>query len=544
MCHKTLDQIPVWGRCLFESEACNLAETPSNVEILFALKSMKAFKASRLDGLQAGFFQRFWLIVGESMKFEIKKIFRTKKMPKHLNRTLITLIPKQLGLETISHFRLISLCNTIYKIVTKILLHQLKHLMPTLVSPSQTAFISRRDTNNVIITQELVYTIERKKGKEGFMIIKVDLERAYDQLEWSFVRSMLVSLGFHLDTVELILSCISTTMAALLFNGDQIGEICPYHGLSQGDLISPYIFILCMEYLSALINLKCKEGSWKKIKASRNGHGFSHIFFADDLLLFAKTNKRNIGVVVEVLDEICKLSSLKISKEKSKIFFLPNVTAEDKLEIVNLIGIYKTHNLGKCLGFPIIHKGRRRNEFQFVVERVQAKLDGWKSKCLLPTRRLVLIKAVMTSIPEYIMQCHKLPVKVCEEVNKLVRDFLWGSTVDKKKIHLVGWNKVTNPLNLGGLGIVEMKARNSALLAKLCWRIASSSNMPWAQMLTCKYLTPHRLRGNSRKQPAPWIWKACKEGGVNFNKGLRWSIANGESVSAWTDFWLPSGPLR
>ena len=136
MCHKTLDQIPVWGRCLFESEACNLAETPSNVEILFALKSMKAFKASRLDGLQAGFFQRFWLIVGESMKFEIKKIFRTKKMPKHLNRTLIALIPKQLGLETISHFRLISLCNTIYKIVTKIPSHQLKHLMPTLVSPS------------------------------------------------------------------------------------------------------------------------------------------------------------------------------------------------------------------------------------------------------------------------------------------------------------------------------------------------------------------------------------------------------------------------
>ena len=72
----------------------------------------------------------------------------------------------------------------------------------------------------MIITQELVYTIERKKGKEGFMIIKVDLERAYDQLEWSFVRSMLVSLGFHLDIVELILSFISTTMATLLFNRD------------------------------------------------------------------------------------------------------------------------------------------------------------------------------------------------------------------------------------------------------------------------------------------------------------------------------------
>ena len=219
-CLKTLDCITVWGHCLNESEARNLAASPSDVEILFALKSMKAFKAPRSDGLHDRFFQRFWLIVGESMKFEIKKIFTTKKIPEHLNKTLIVLIPKQLGPETISHFRPISLCNTIYKIVTKILVHRLKHLMPSFVSPSQTAFISsRRGTTNVIIAQELVYSIKRKKGKEGFMIIKVNLEKAYDHLEWSFVRSMLVNLGFHLDTVELILSCISTTSAALIFNG-------------------------------------------------------------------------------------------------------------------------------------------------------------------------------------------------------------------------------------------------------------------------------------------------------------------------------------
>ena len=139
----------------------------------------------------------------------------------------------------------------------------------------------------------------------------------------------------------------------------------------------------------------------------------------------------------------------------------------------------------------------------------------------------MLIKAAVTSIPEYIMQCHKLLIKVCEEVNKLVRDILWGSTMDKKKMHLVGWNKVTNPINLGGLGIFDMKARNAALLAKLCWQIASSPEMSWAQMLTYKYLTPHHLRGNSRNQAASRIWIACKEGGAIFNKGLRWSIANG-----------------
>ena len=144
----------------------------------------------------------------------------------------------------------------------------------------------------------------------------------------------------------------------------------------------------------------------------------------------------------------------------------------------------------------------------------------------------MLIKAVVTAISKYIMQCHKLPAKVCEEVNKLVRNFLWGSMVDKKKMHLVGWHKVTNPTNMGRLGIFDMQARNTALLGKLCWWIASSLEMLWAQMLTCKYLTLLRLKGHSRNQTASRIWKACKVGGVIFNKGLRWSIANGESVSA------------
>lgn len=332
----------------------------------------------------------------------------------------------------------------------------------------------------MIIAQEFVYTIERKKGKARFMILKIDLEKAYDRLEWSFVRSMLVSLGFHPDTMELILSCISFISASLLFNESRIGEIFPSRGLRQGDLISPYIFIICMEFLNNLINRKCEEGSWKKIKASHSGLGFSHTFFADDLLLFAKTAESNIEAIVEVLDEFYNLTGLKISKAKSKKIFSPNVATEERREIVNRTGIGETHNLGKYLGFPIIHRGRRRNEFHFVMERVQAKLASWKSKRLSSVGRLVLIKAAVSSIFEYNMQCYNLLAKACKDVNKLTRDFLWGSTGEKRKLHLVGWNKVTDPIDLGGLGIFEMKARNSAILAKLCWRIASSPDVPWA----------------------------------------------------------------
>ena len=88
------------------------------------------------------------------------------------------------------------------------------------------------------------------------------------------------------------------------------------------------------------------------------------------------------------------------------------------------LGINETNNLGKYLGFPFRHKGRNRNEFQFVIEKVQVKLNGWKTNCLSPASRLVLLKAVVTHIAEYYMQCCKPPIRICDRNVKLSRDFL------------------------------------------------------------------------------------------------------------------------
>ena len=184
------------------------------------------------------------------------------------------------------------------------------------------------------MVQKLVYTLEKKRGKIGFIVIKLDLEKAYDRLEWSFVRSMLFSFGFHEDTVELVISCISSTSASLLFNGNQLESFNPFRGLRQGDPISPYIFVLYMEFLSSLINKKCEEGKWVKVKASRGGPGFSHSFFANDFLLYAKADWGNYEAIVDVLEEFCELTGQKISKVKSKVFFSPNTPKETKEELV------------------------------------------------------------------------------------------------------------------------------------------------------------------------------------------------------------------
>ncbi|KAL0012862.1 hypothetical protein SO802_007970 [Lithocarpus litseifolius] len=534
-----------WCASLSDEEANSLDTIPSNEEIWRALKSMKPYKAPGVDGLHAGFFQRFWLLVGDSVKKEVREIFERKEMPEFLNQTLIVLIPKQLGPEVVGHYRPISLCNTVYKIVSKILVHRLRPLLPSIISPMQAAFLEgRRSADNVIIAQELIYSLKGRRGKDGFMIIKIDLEKAYDRLEWSFIRMVLVHFGVPDNIVKLIMSCVSSTTTSISINGSKMDPFQPSRGIRQGDPLSPYLFIMCMEFLGAQIAGLCNQKRWDAIKASRNGPSFSHIFFADDLLLFAKANSKNCEAILEVLDNFCNLAGQKVNKAKSRILFSPNVARRRKRRLCNKLGVCETSDLGRYLGFPLLHQGRNGNAFNFVAEKISAKLAGWKSRLLSRAGRLVLIKSAAAPIADYYMQCHALPIKVCNAIDKKMRDFVWGSNEEKKKMHMVNWQTVTQPKELGGLGLFQTRHRNQALLAKLCWRLASEQEALWARMLIAKYMSTRRLTEGGRTLPCSRIWAACKVGGPVYVKGLKWTVSNGRSINFWKDFWLPCGPIR
>ena len=159
-----------------------------------------------------------------------------------------------------SQYRPISLCNTVYKIVSKVLVQRIRPLLPNLISPMQAVFLKgRKGSDNVIIAQELVHSIGKSKGKEGYMVIKIDLEKAYDRLEWSFIRLVLTHFGFPNNIIQLIISCVSSTSTSLLFNGSKLPAFYPSRGIKQGDPISPYLFILCMEFLGPQITKMCEE---------------------------------------------------------------------------------------------------------------------------------------------------------------------------------------------------------------------------------------------------------------------------------------------
>ena len=142
---------------------------------------------------------------------EVKKIFTVRKVPEILNRTYIVRIPKIQGPKMLGNYRPIGLCNTIYKVVTKIIVARLRPCLENLISPLQMASVlSRKRVDNVIIAQGVIHSLGKKKGRVGYMALKIDLEKAYDKLEWSFIRDMLLRASLSTNLIDIIMSlCFS-----------------------------------------------------------------------------------------------------------------------------------------------------------------------------------------------------------------------------------------------------------------------------------------------------------------------------------------------
>lgn len=202
----------------------------------------------------------------------------------NLNSTLITLVPKIESPESMVHFRPISLCSTLYKVISKVLVACLRPILPNLISPNQVSYVlGRHITNNILITQELLHKFKVSKGKKGFVAWKIDLSKAYNRLSWRFIKQVLVELTLPESIIKLIMSYVSYVKYQICVNGELTDSFTPSNEIRQGDPLSPYLFVLCVKKLFHIIFDSVQKGFWKPVKASQSGLVVSHLFFVDDL---------------------------------------------------------------------------------------------------------------------------------------------------------------------------------------------------------------------------------------------------------------------
>ena len=189
----------------------------------------------------------------------------------------------------------------------------------------------------IIIAQEVIHSMRHKKGSEGWMSIKVDHEKAFDRLLGDFIEDTLVDARVPSRFIRATMLCISSCSMQVLWNGDKTDEFLNSRGIRLGDPLSPYIFVLCMERLSQVMMKRVAEQRWSSISLGRSGPPLSHLFFADDLVLFSSTSMAQANLIKVVLDEFC-LSSLGTRLvTKNPIFSFPTMS------IVHLVIGYVIH---------------------------------------------------------------------------------------------------------------------------------------------------------------------------------------------------------
>ena len=206
-------------KSITEEDNVILKRIPSLEEIKEALFQMQDLKALGPDGFPVLFYKEFWPIVGETVTQAVVSFFADGNLPKEANSSLIVLIPKTSNPTTVNNFRPISLCNVVYKIISKLVVAKFRPLLHKIISPCQSAFIPRRWIAENQAVHELLHSFKVRKVKSGFMALKLDLQKAYDRFNWKFIKAVLSNLGFNHTFINWIITCISSISFEVLVNG-------------------------------------------------------------------------------------------------------------------------------------------------------------------------------------------------------------------------------------------------------------------------------------------------------------------------------------
>ena len=211
----------------------------------------------------------------------------------------------------------------------------------------------------MVAFETLHYMKNHNLGKNGFMALKLDMSKAYDWVEWSFLREVMKRMGFNDKWVELVMECVSTVTYSLLINGEPMGNIKPIRGICQGDPLSPYLFLLCLEGLHRMIKKTVDNGDIQVVSICQNGPKLTHLFFVDDSLLFCKATTQECQKVLEILSSY-----------------------EMQNQIMSALGVSALRQCEEYLGLPAMVGRNKRASFDHLKQRVWKKLQGWEGKLL------------------------------------------------------------------------------------------------------------------------------------------------------------------
>lgn len=231
--------------------------------------------------MSALFFQKFWCELEAKVVGEVQRSFEISILPREWNYTHLCLIPKIPDPKSISDLRPISIYSVIYKIVSKIMAKRLVPVLQDIILPTQSAFVSERlMMDNITIAHEMIHSLDDSQDPNSEkMVVKTDMSKVYDRVEWGYLRALMCALGFDQLWIDRVMRCVSSVTYYVLINDQPHGLIIPQRGLRKGDPMSPTLFVLCSEGHNHLISKVKRNGGISRINFGMDGPSVNQLHY-------------------------------------------------------------------------------------------------------------------------------------------------------------------------------------------------------------------------------------------------------------------------
>jgi hypothetical protein len=342
-------------------------------EVWAAVKDTPGDRSPGPDGFTGIFLRACWQTIKGDIMAVFKAVYlgRTHGFAK-LNKALITLLPKKQDASTVQDYRPISLVHCIVKLIAKVMSLRLAPVLPTLVSPNQSAFIKGRAIHdNFMLVQQMAKSFHN--ANTPTVLLKLDIARAFDTVSWPFIVELLQHLGFGHIWINIVCLLLSTASTRILINSVPGDEIFHHRGVRQGDPLSPMLFVLAMEVFHLLIDFAARLGLLAVLPGSRGACRTS--LYADDTVVFIKPTISDCETFKDLLQLFGVASGLHTNILKSSA--TPIRCSEEER------GIIAQHLLCPVKDFPIPYLGvplsiwkLRAQDLQPLIDNLHNKLSG------------------------------------------------------------------------------------------------------------------------------------------------------------------------
>ena len=476
--------------------AMSIEEDIREEEVEYVLSHLANDKSPGWDGITNEFFKSFVQDLKGPLTTIFQEVWSSGNMPNSWKIGLIKLIPKVASPTSFGQWRPISLMGGLYKIFTKVIANRLQKVLPSIIHPMQYGFIAGRDILHNILNVQMVVDYA-KESKQEIVMIQLDIEKAYDHVNWSFLAQLMSEMGFGTRMSRLSFMLGLGAVSHVMLNGGVTKAISLTRSVRQGCPLSPLLFAIVTHPILVKMHELAICGDIVGLVLP-SGKQLIAQALADDSFLFLKAHPSNIAKAMEVWKVFALASGLHINMHKS---LLIRCTEQD---LVNLGWSGRILDKGKIcrhLGYPIGVDISPNQSLTWISGTISDKFIYWKSQAWPFATRLKVVQAIMIPMISYFLPLLPWTKKSLDHLARALRYTLWKKE-SNIGISWVSWLHICTPKHLGGAGLLNLEdhlvARRFSLLKEMC-----SGSQPWAEII-CYFVEKVGIQHGKTKIRTSW----------------------------------------